>query len=151
MKKIILFLISLIGLTYTSSAQVVKDGIIILEPKEFKIMATASLNGVILDVRRPDEYLDGHIANAININWLNEDLFIKEAKKLNKSCTYYVYCRGGVRSHAAALKLRSMGFKVYDLKGGFLNWKGQKMKVVKEKKKARKKLEKRLKKVSKIK
>ena len=43
-------------------------------------------------------------------------------KQLDKSRTYYIYCRSGKRSHGACLKMKKQGFKVYDMEGGILNW-----------------------------
>ncbi len=44
------------------------------------------------------------------------------SSKLDKSRTYYIYCRSGKRSHGACLKMQKQGFKVYDMEGGILNW-----------------------------
>lgn len=76
----------------------------------------------LVDVRTPDEYSQGHIKNAKNINFFDGD-FVDQMSKLNKDEAVYIYCRSGGRSGRAAKKLKAAGFKrVYDLKGGFLNW-----------------------------
>ena len=85
-------------------------------------MANSDTTAVILDVRRPDEFADGHLAEAVNLDWLNEDVFAKGMSRLDKSRTYYIYCRSGRRSNAAAVKMQAEGFKVYDMKGGYLKW-----------------------------
>ena len=53
---------------------------------------------------------------------MDEELFSQGASWLDKSLTYYVYCRSGKRSHAAAQWMSSQGFEVYDMQGGILHW-----------------------------
>ncbi|MEN8788210.1 MAG: rhodanese-like domain-containing protein [Flavobacteriaceae bacterium] len=77
----------------------------------------------LVDVRTPREYRSGHLGNAINIDFYKSREFVEAFEALNKEKPVYVYCRSGVRSAKAAYKLISMGFtKIYDLKGGILNW-----------------------------
>ena len=71
------------------------------------------------------------MAQAINLDWLNQTVFINGLAKLNKQKTYYVYCRSGRRSQAAAEKLKAEGFQVIDLKGGYLHWVEAGMPIVK--------------------
>ena len=77
----------------------------------------------LVDVRTPEEFEAGHIDGAQNIN-VKSDAFVREIEKLSKSDTLLVYCRSGKRSLYAAQVMVSFGFeKIYDLEGGFLNWK----------------------------
>ena len=79
-------------------------------------------NFPIIDVRTPAEFWEGHIDNAINIDFKSNS-FINEISKLDKSKTYLIYCRSGNRSSKAALIMDSLGFKkTIDLEGGFLRW-----------------------------
>lgn len=76
----------------------------------------------VLDVRTPGEFADGHLKNAINIDW-NGNSFESEVSKISKEEPVFVYCLSGGRSHSAAEKMRSMGFKnVYELNGGIIKW-----------------------------
>ena len=76
----------------------------------------------LVDVRTPQEYAQGHIGNAKNINLFDPN-FQKNLLKLDKNKPVYVYCRSGHRSGKASKILKKLGFKkVYDLKGGYLNW-----------------------------
>jgi len=85
----------------------------------------------LIDVRTPKEFAEGHLSNAVNINFYDSN-FMEEMSKLDKNKDLYIYCRSGGRSGKAAKKLKSQGFlKVYDLEGGILNWNQNKMKVVK--------------------
>ena len=78
-------------------------------------------NLIILDVRTQDEYNQGHIENAININYYSKTLK-KELKKLDKNKTYLVYCRSGNRSGKTLKIMEKLGFKeVYNI-GGMIEW-----------------------------
>ncbi len=70
----------------------------------------------------PKEYAEGHLAGAQQLDYLNPEAFDAGIRQLDKSRTYYIYCRSGKRSHGACLKMKKQGFKVYDMEGGILNW-----------------------------
>ena len=93
----------------------------ILEYMEFK---NQIINNVqLVDVRTSEEFNAGHIEGAINIDFKNEDVFYQSFQRLDKKNPVYVYCRSGNRSKKSADKLLEMGFsKVYDLKGGYIDW-----------------------------
>lgn len=79
-------------------------------------------NYIIVDVRRPDEYNEGHIPNAINI--ANETID-KEPKELkDKGQSIYVYCRTGRRSKEASEKLVNLGYANVIEIGGIVDWNG---------------------------
>ena len=78
---------------------------------------------LILDVRRADEFAEGHVPGAINI--ANEDIKSSEPKELqDKEQTIYVYCRSGNRSKQAAAKLAAMGYTNIVEFGGIIDWTG---------------------------
>lgn len=78
---------------------------------------------VVLDVRTPGEYEEGHIADAELIN-INDSEFEEKLSKLPKGEAYLVYCHSGNRSSRAMEKMQKMGFKkVYNLEGGITGWK----------------------------
>jgi L-ascorbate metabolism protein UlaG (beta-lactamase superfamily)/rhodanese-related sulfurtransferase len=77
---------------------------------------------VTIDVRTADEYAQGHLYHAINIDW-QKDGFIDEIGKLfNKELTLAIYCRSGKRSAAAAQALSDAGYKVINMTGGYNAW-----------------------------
>ena len=79
---------------------------------------------IILDVRRADEYAEGHIPGAINV--ANEDIGSDEIPKLpDKSQLILVYCRSGRRSKEAAEKLVNLGYTNIVEFGGILDWTGE--------------------------
>jgi rhodanese-related sulfurtransferase len=86
---------------------------------------------ILIDVRTPQEFEQGHLENSVNIN-IADRSFKEEVGKLDRSEPVYVYCKVGGRSAKAASILREMGFEeVYDLEGGIRNWEKSGMKVVK--------------------
>lgn len=131
MKKILLSLLTAISFGTTGcSAQ--SDGIDVLSPKDFIEQAKADTTAIILDVRTPGEYKEEHLAGAQLLDFLNSEVFDAGIKLLDKSHTYYVYCRSGKRSHNACIKRKKQGFKVFDMEGGILNWKKLGMPTTKE-------------------
>lgn len=73
---------------------------------------------VVLDVRTPNEYKNGHIKRAKNLSSVKEIA----SKYPNKDTVFYVYCQSGSRSLKAAKKLVMKGYKeVYDI-GGLSYW-----------------------------
>ena len=87
---------------------------------------------VLLDVRTAEEFDEGHIPNAINID-VKQDGFIEKAKStLPADKTIAVYCRSGKRSANAAGMLAKEGFKVVNLEGGVMAWKEAGMEIEKK-------------------
>ena len=83
-------------------------------------------NAVILDVRTEDEINEGFIPNAKNIDIYKGQGFIDDVETLDKTKTYFVYCRSGARSAQACAVMNQIGFKnTYNLLGGFMEWKGE--------------------------
>lgn len=82
-------------------------------------------NAVVLDVRTDDEVEEGKIPNAIHIDIYKGQGFIDEVDQLDKSKTYYVYCRSGKRSAQACNVMKQLGFEhTHNLLGGILEWTG---------------------------
>ncbi|MBU2947583.1 rhodanese-like domain-containing protein [Zobellia uliginosa] len=76
-------------------------------------------SGILVDVRTPQEFIDGHLDNAVNINWFDAN-FIKSFDTIDKSRPVYVYCKMGGRSAKAAHVLDSLGYSmVVNLEGGY--------------------------------
>lgn len=79
---------------------------------------------MILDVRTPEEYEEGHIPHAINIP--NETIHTEDIPKLpDKNQLILVYCRSGNRSRQAAGKLSKLGYTNIVEFGGIIDWKGE--------------------------
>ena len=77
---------------------------------------------VILDVRTPGEFNEGHIKGAVNVDYEGMN-FEGEVNKLDKTKTYAVYCRSGRRSGLATEVMAKNGFKsIFNLNGGVIDW-----------------------------
>ena len=84
-------------------------------------------NSVILDVRTEDEVNLGIIPNAIHIVIYKGQGFIYKLEELDKTKSYFVYCRSGARSGQACTIMNQLGFnKAYNLLGGIIEWQGEK-------------------------
>ncbi|GGD41473.1 thioredoxin [Emticicia aquatilis] len=95
-----------------------------LTPTEFAERIKAQAKTTLIDVRTPDEFSKGHLENAQNIDWRNND-FSNRIETLDKSKPVFVYCLSGGRSASAASAMREAGFKeVYELDGGIMKWRG---------------------------
>ena len=95
----------------------------VLEKQQY--LALVKKGYAVIDVRTPEEYEEGHIGGAKNIN-VKSEAFVTEIEKFSKSDTILVYCRSGRRSLYAAQVMVSFGFqKIYDLEGGFLKWESE--------------------------
>ena len=87
-------------------------------------MMESEKNYIILDVRRADEYADGHIPGAINV--ANEEIGTEEIPELpDRSQLILVYCRSGRRSKEASEKLVKLGYTNIVEFGGILDWTGE--------------------------
>jgi thioredoxin len=117
--KLFSFVIALLIITLSCNSQNAASE---LSAKEFDQQIKSTQNAFILDVRTPDEFAEGYIENAVNIN-VNSAQFKDEIAKLDKNKTYFVYCLSGKRSASAASYMRASGFKnVINLEGGILAW-----------------------------
>ena len=76
----------------------------------------------LVDVRTPDEYADGHLRGAANIDWESPDFMDKFTAVCPKETPVAVYCRSGRRSAEAAKKLSKAGYNVTNLLDGYVAW-----------------------------
>jgi thioredoxin 1 len=122
MKRIGLLLLAIIASFSAVFAQNQNDSFIQhVDAATFKKVVESG-NGIILDVRTPQEVAAGHIANASVINFYDAD-FEQKINLMQKDKEIYVYCRSGARSSQAANLLQKNGFKkVYNLQGGIGAW-----------------------------
>ena len=115
--------------TANNSINEIQKGVVyLLTPNEFK---EKSEGFKIVDIRTPYEFKQGYIKGAININYYNRN-FIDNFINFDKDQPIFLYCRSGNRTSSAAKKLTKLGFqKVYDLKGGIINWSKNKNQIEK--------------------
>jgi phage shock protein E len=98
------------------------NALIDLDSAEFSQKLKEDSNGVLLDIRTPQEYEQGHMPNSTLLN-IYHPSFLNEIQKLDKNKNYYLYCRSGNRSYNAGELMIELGFKnVYNLRSGILGW-----------------------------
>lgn len=78
----------------------------------------------LVDARTPEEYSEGHIPGAVNIDVKSAD-FDTQIATLNPDRPVAVYCRSGRRSKLAAERMTNAGLQVTELSEGILSWKGE--------------------------
>lgn len=126
MKKIINCLLVVLGLTSACGQKNYED----VDVDKFEVLI-ADTSVIVLDVRTADEFNDGHIVRATNID-VKKDDFLKEVKvSLPTDKTIAVYCRSGRRSANACGKLSAEGYKCVNLKGGIIAWIDEKKPITK--------------------
>ena len=77
---------------------------------------------IVIDVRTQEEFDVGYIAGATLID-MSSPGFTDAISSLDRSATYFVYCRSGNRSASATKLMIDIGFtSVYELDGGILAW-----------------------------
>ncbi|MFV0141420.1 MULTISPECIES: rhodanese-like domain-containing protein [unclassified Empedobacter] len=83
-----------------------------------------SKKNVLLDVRTPKEFAEGHVPGAVNIDVKNPN-FEEEIQKLDTKKNYFIYCKSGVRAKLATEKMQEKGFKnAKNFKDGMSTYKG---------------------------
>ena len=87
--------------------------------QEYKNAAGA----VLLDVRTPQEYREGHIPGSQNVPLQQLDK-VEEVTE-NKATVLYVYCRSGARSRQAVSLLKHMGYTNVHNIGGIAAYSGK--------------------------
>jgi len=95
-----------------------------LSPRECFMLIDGSPQDrcIILDVRTADEFREGHLERAENLDYYRPD-FKKLIASLDKTSRYLVYCRKGLRGKKTMEHMRECGFQdVTNISGGFENW-----------------------------
>ena len=89
---------------------------------QFQEKLATTDNPQLIDVRTPEEYAQGTIHNAVNMNF-HADGFETNLNTLDKSKPVFVFCQAGGRSLKSAKKMQALGFKeVYELEVGYSGW-----------------------------
>ena len=120
MKKIAFLVIILIA--FSSCINQENKDVTVVSPEEMQSLLEIE-DVQLVDVRTPEEFNEGYIAKAQNINY-ESPTFDEDITKLDKNKPVILYCQAGVRSAKCADKMVKAGFvKVYDLEGGISKWK----------------------------
>ena len=100
-----------------------------ISKEKWKKLILETKDAVVIDVRTPAECLEGMQPNAKQIDFMSLSDFLYEVNQLDKSKSYFLYCRSGNRSGQACRYMKESGFNTYNLIGGMLDWDGDIVKV----------------------
>jgi rhodanese-related sulfurtransferase len=93
-----------------------------VSPAEFAQMVESNA-GQLLDIRTKEEFDQGHLAGALQIDFYQTQAFSNYLDTLDPTQPYLVYCRSGNRSSQAMKLMNQKGFtQVTELKGGIAAW-----------------------------
>jgi len=86
------------------------------------VLADAPDDLVILDVRTPEEYAEGHLEGAVLVDFYDAD-FADQLAELDPDVPYLVYCRSGNRSGQTLPIMEQLQFgSASDIDGGIIAW-----------------------------
>lgn len=107
----------------SATAVEVPAGLTLVSPEEASaVLADGPDDLVLVDVRTPEEFVEGHIDGAVNID-LSAPTFADDIDALDRDVPYVVYCRSGNRSAAATALMADLGFEsVLEVDGGTVAW-----------------------------
>lgn len=98
-------------------------GVVLVSPADAAEVLASDDAPVVLDIRTPEEFAEGHVAEARNIDFYDPG-FATALEALPRDTTYVMYCNSGNRSASAAALMRRLGFtEVYEVDGGIQAWK----------------------------
>lgn len=110
------------------------DMIINVEPDELAMDLPFDENLIVLDVRKPTEFAEGHVGEAVNLP-LDELTDPGAMANINEEDNLYIHCGGGYRSVIASSLLKRQG--IHNLRNVLGGWnkikKLEKVEIVKEK------------------
>ena len=86
-----------------------------IEIKDFEALE----NPELIDVREVEEFEEGHVKGSVNMPLSN---FEETVDSLDKNKKYYIICRSGQRSHAAAKLMSDQGYDATNVLGGVLEY-----------------------------
>lgn len=93
-----------------------------VSPDAAAIVISEESSEIILDIRTPEEFSEGIIEGAINIDFY-EPTFAADLDALDKDVHYVVYCRSGNRSGQAMSTFEDLGFaNITEIDGGIVDW-----------------------------
>ena len=123
------------GCTGNETQTVTETQIIeVVTPQEAFNMIESNRNNpdfVIIDIRTPEEFTEGYIEGAINIDYYSAT-FEDELDSIDKNKMYLIYCQWGNRSGATLATMEGLKFmEVYDIKSGIEAWLAEGLPVVK--------------------
>lgn len=127
MKTILFFIFSFIGLSLfaqqTLGTDTIRINVTVVQAKVCVDTNVGNTDFIILDVRTPTEFANGHIANAININYNDQTTFYSLIDALDHNKMYLLHCASGGRSTPTFASMQAKHFReVYHMNNGFNAW-----------------------------
>ncbi len=114
-------LLFLLLCVFSVTSLLAEDAVKVVSAEEVANLIAAK-KATVLDIRTPEEFAAGHIAGAVNIDFLEPD-FAKKISALDKSKTYVVHCGAGSRSGRALPVFLEQKFpSLLHLQSGFKGW-----------------------------
>ena len=98
------------------------QGLSSLSAQDFSELLRQKPDLILLDVRTPSEYAEGHLPNSVNVDVLAPDFERRAAEVLGSQRSVALYCRSGHRRKQAAAQLTRKGYTVYELSTGWMGW-----------------------------
>jgi rhodanese-related sulfurtransferase len=122
-------LLGLAGCGSSSDAEPVTPEATTATPAGVQLLSPTDAAGLIsepgvlvLDVRTAEEFAEGHLTGAEQLDWYAPD-FPERVAELDREATWVVYCRSGNRSSQATALMADQGFDaVSDVDGGIVAW-----------------------------
>lgn len=104
-----------------------------VSPRAFKTLLDRHQDDpdvVLLDIRTPKEFQDGHIQGALLLDYYSSD-YVERLKALDRKKTYLIYCRSGNRSGKSLAIFEKLGFRrAYHMDTGVIGWSREKYPLV---------------------
>lgn len=126
-----LLVASLFAVSCGSNSEQTTSGIRVVSPADASSIQAEPPDGlVVLDVRTPEEFAEGHIEGATMIDFYSPD-FRDRLAELDPDQPYLIYCRSGNRSGQTRAILEELEFgDVADVDGGIVAWQAEGLPVV---------------------
>ena len=97
------------------------QGVILTVPGD-TFVSQLTKTTILIDVRTPEEFDEGHLSGAVNVSVTSID-FANQINEFSKKGPIYVYCRSEKRSNRAANLMKADGFPMMiELEKGYLAW-----------------------------
>jgi rhodanese-related sulfurtransferase len=132
---IVVFVFTQTGNGQTGINRAEKGAVKTLQPKQvYELIKKNSENPdfVILDIRTFQEFINGHIPGALNIDYYSHT-FVANIEHLDKKKTYFIYCRTGRRtSEAVRIMLRQGFVNICTSYGDIVAWRAADLPLIKD-------------------
>lgn len=104
----------------------------LLSPTSAVALMNTEDDVTVIDVREPNEYIEGHIENARHITL---GKVAEQLGDMDHNAVIIVTCHQGTRSAAACKTLTNLGYtRVHELQGGMMGWKDANLPVTRKRK-----------------